>query len=74
MHISSPNDRSLLSVKVEYYEKKTKGDSMKAGNKGLIKYSIIDSQKVELTINSPLCEGSHCSKKVKYTVMTANKL
>ena len=63
-----------MSVKVDYSEKKIKGDSMKAGNKGIIKYSIIDSQKAELTINAPVCEGSKCSKKLKYSVMSSDKL
>lgn len=44
MHLESPEERSLISIKVEESDKKSKGTGMKAGNKGQIKYVILDSQ------------------------------
>ena len=34
MRMTSPNDRSLMSLNVQYSDKKTKGDATKAGGKG----------------------------------------
>ena len=52
--MESPNYRSLMSLKVTYNEEKVKDPGMKAGNKGLISYSIVDSQNAEFTFGSPL--------------------
>jgi hypothetical protein len=44
MHLGSPLERSLMSIKVEESVEKTIGVGMKAGNKGKISYVILDSQ------------------------------
>ena len=74
MHVSSPEEKSYLSLRVDQSQNKVSTETMKAGNKGQIYYSIKDSQTVYLTITPPTCSGKECEGEIEYVVMSANKL
>ena len=47
---------------------------MKPGNNGDMVYSIVDSSTAEVTLHPPVCEQSKCPSKLKYTLMTTDKM
>lgn len=75
LKIKSPdNDKSLLVVNAVYSFDKFKDIKIKPGEKGLIEYQLLNSQKVDLIFTPVVCSSSgekNCHKGFEYSALSS---
>ncbi len=64
-----------MSIKAEYSPDKIKSAIIKAGNKGVLEYQLLDSATAELTFTEVSCSGGEtaCHKEFDYFTISAKE-
>ena len=73
---SPEDDDSLITVKALYSYNKTKKESTKPGNNGLVEYRMIDYSNAELTFSPITCPNSNknCHKEFAYSYISSQEI
>ena len=66
MFKSPETEGSVLSIKVTHSAEKSKGNKVKAGNKGILEYQLLNSQEAEITFVGAVCSGQKCTEDITY--------
>ncbi len=76
MNIKSEQDTdSLMSIKAEFSPEEIKSAIIKAGNKGVLEYHLLDFATAELTFTELSCSGgeTECHKEFDYFTISAKE-
>jgi hypothetical protein len=77
LKVRSPDDdRSLMTVKALFNPNKINPSRAKPGDKGLIKYQLLDSTKAELTLTGLVCatNDKNCNKDFSYSSISSSRI
>lgn len=74
MNIHSTTESSIVALNVHYSDSKIIGEKAKAGNGGLMKYSITSGNKAKITFTGITCTKSKCDKDVQYSWLSSTSM